>query len=78
MGTGCFRLGTNRLTLEEQRQANDTNLEAAFRKAKLRIAQELERTGFFTGTLSISVQNGVLRTSKIAVEECDNYHAAKV
>ena len=36
---------------------------------------ELEQTGFFTGTLNISVQNGVIRTSKLAIEECENYHA---
>ena len=66
--------GPSRVSIDQQRALNASNLKAALRKMEQRIGTEIERTGFFTGTLNISVQNGVIRTSKIGIEECEHFH----
>jgi len=58
---------------ENQTEKNSENLTRALEKARLRFADELNRSEFFTGTLTVSVQNGIIRTSKIGIEECDNF-----
>lgn len=63
------------MSADQQRAFNASNLKLALRKMEQRIASEMERSGFFTGTLNISVQNGVIRTSKIGIEECEHFHA---
>ena len=62
------------MSIDLQRAQNASNLKLALRKMEHRIAAEMEHTGFFTGTLNISVQNGVIRTSKIGIEECEHFH----
>lgn len=66
---------STRVSVDQQRAQNVSNLQLALRKMEQRIVSEMEQIGFFTGTLNISVQNGVLRTSKIGIEECEHFHA---
>lgn len=63
------------MSVDQQRAHNASNLKIALRKMEQRIMSEMDQMGFFTGTLNISVQNGVIRTSKIGIEECEHFHA---
>lgn len=66
-----------RLFLFKDRQpVDDRNLKSlkhAIAKLEQRILDELQRTDFFTGTLTISVQNGTIRTGKVGIEECEHF-----
>jgi hypothetical protein len=59
----------------EKAKQNAVNLKIALANMERKILQELERTPFFTGSLTISVQHGTVRTCKTSIEEQEHFTA---
>ena len=58
---------------EEQRSQNKKNIKKILQDFESRMMAELERTGFFTGNLVVTVQNNTIRTRKLSVEDCEHF-----
>ncbi len=60
----------------EQKQSNAQNVKVAAQRIADEVMEMLKTCDFFTSTLTITAQGGVVRTAKVSSEECINFHAA--
>jgi hypothetical protein len=59
---------------KDKRSNNSQFLADSLDKFKTKVLDALkdDPSGFFTGHLQLSVQDGVIRTRKVALEECEH------
>lgn len=59
--------------MTERQQSNAENVKQAAATIVSEVLDQLKRNDFFSTSLTITVQNGIVRTAKIGTETCTNF-----
>lgn len=57
----------------DKQQSNVENVKQAANQIVEEVLGQLKRSDFFSTSLTVTVQNGVVRTAKIGTETCTNF-----
>jgi len=58
---------------EDKERSNAESVKEAAKQITEEVLNQLKRSDFFSASLIITVQNGVVRTAKIGTEVCTNF-----
>jgi len=59
--------------MTEKQQSNVEHVKQAAQSIINEVTDQLKRNEFFSTSLTITVQNGIVRTAKIGTETCTNF-----
>lgn len=61
--------------MSEKNSQNSQTIKKILREMEQRLQMELERSSFFSSNLTVTVQNGLIKTRKISIEDCEHFQA---
>jgi predicted nucleic acid-binding protein len=59
--------------MDDKQRSNAENVKSAAQQVIEEVLSQLKRSDFFSTSLVITVQNGIVRTAKVGTEVCTNF-----